>query len=78
MYKLIIIFITVISISACATRDLSPMELQKKQAELIKRCKGLKKDIDDLVGSPIRRNAAIEYYQSECNSRSDAAHYPVN
>ena len=54
------------------------MELQKKQAELIKRCKELKKDIDDLRGNPIRRNAAIEYYASECNVRTDAAHYPVN
>lgn len=78
MYKSIIFFITLGFLSACATKVLSPMELQKKQAELIKRCKELKKDIDDLVGSPIRRNAAIEYYQSECNARSDAAHYPVN
>ena len=78
MYKLIIVIITIVFLSACATPDLSPMELQKKQAELIKRCKGLKKDIDDLKGSPIRRNAAIEYYQSECNARSDAAHYRVN
>ncbi len=73
-----IVFITVVFLSACATQDLSPMELQKKQAELIERCKQLKKDIDELKGKPIRRNAAIEYYQSECNARTDAGHYPVN
>lgn len=60
---------------SCATKDLSPQQLQQRKAELMERCKQLKKDVNDLKGQPIQRNAAIEYYQSECVARTDAAYY---
>ncbi len=75
LQKSIIIILFVLSLGACATKDLTPKEIQEKRAELIKRCKELKKDIDDLKGSPIRRNAAIQYYDDECNARTDAGFY---
>jgi len=73
--KLILGLVLTLLLPGCATQDLSPTELQQRKVELIERCKKLKKDLDDLKGKPLQRNAAIEYYQSECVSRTDAAFY---
>ncbi len=52
---------------SCSSTPLNPVEEQKKQAELNQRCNKLKKEMDSLRGKPVRRNAAIEYYNSQCN-----------
>ncbi len=70
MFKLITTSVLIISLSgiltACATAELTPIEKQKKQAELLERCKKLKKDMDDLKGKPLRRNASTQAYEDEC------------
>jgi len=64
--RIMVIAILISGLFACASGELSPMEEQKKQVELIERCKKLKKEIDELKGSPVRRNAAIEYFNDQC------------
>jgi len=71
LLKLVLSILIIILLSACATKDLTPMEIQQKQTELIERCKKLKKDIDNLKGKPVRRNAAIEYFSDQCVTRTD-------
>ena len=75
MYNLIGLLVISLTLSGCVGRDLTPMEIQAKQAELVKRCLELKKDIENLKGKPIQRNAAIEYYNDECNTRTDPGFY---
>ena len=57
--------------TACANKELDPLEEQKRRAELIEHCKELKKDMDELKGKPILRNAAIETFRSQCTLRTD-------
>ena len=39
---------------------------ERQQAAKIERCKELKKQIEKLKGSPVRRTTAREYYAKEC------------
>ena len=59
----------VLLITGCINRspDQSPSELTKKQLiEKNKRCAKLQQQIKDLVGKPVRRTTAREYYEKEC------------
>ena len=47
------------------------MEKQKNRAELIEHCRKLKKDMDEMKGKPIRRNAATQSFNAECTLRTD-------
>ncbi len=57
--------------SACSSTPTDPAEKQKNFEERVKRCKKLKQEADELRGKPIRRNAALEYYQQECTVDGD-------
>lgn len=63
---LIIIGVGVLTLTACSSSPTDPEAIAKEQAEQRERCRQLQQDIEDLKGRPIRRGAAIEYYNSEC------------
>lgn len=50
---------------------MNSMETQKNFDERLKRCKKLKLEADALKGKPLRRNAALEYFQQECSVDGD-------
>lgn len=71
MYKLksallITTSVSLVFLSACSSSPTDPEVIAKEQAEQRERCKQLQQDIEDLKGRPVRRGAAIEYYNSEC------------
>lgn len=70
--KLLTVAILALLILSCSS-TFDPIEDQKKKAELIERCKKLKQEIDDLKGKPVRRSAAIEYFDEQCFVRPDPA-----
>ena len=73
--KIFLACFTAVLLSGCATKELDPIEQQKQQAELIERCKKLKKEIDELKGKPVRRSAAIEYFNDQCFVKPDPSKY---
>jgi len=58
--------VSIILLAACSSSPTDPEAIAKEQAEQRERCKQLQQDIEDLKGRPVRRGAAIEYYNSEC------------
>ena len=56
----------VLTLTACSSSPTDPETIAKEQAEQRERCRQLQHDIENLKGKPIRRGAAIEYYNSEC------------
>jgi hypothetical protein len=62
-------------LSACSSSSSDPSltreQAQQEEDELRDRCKKLQQDIEDLKGRPVRRGAALEYYQNECVHHSE-------
>jgi len=67
MIKVISLFFFLL-LASCASTPTDPLEVQKARQALMERCQKLKKEIVDLRGKPVRRNAAIKYYESECSA----------
>ncbi len=63
---LITIGVGALTLTACSSSPTDPETIAKEEAEQHERCRQLQQDIEDLKGRPIRRGAAIEYYNSEC------------
>jgi PBP1b-binding outer membrane lipoprotein LpoB len=57
-------------LSACSSSSDTALT-QQEEAELRERCKQLLQDAEDLKGRPVRRGAALEYYQNECVLRGE-------
>ena len=68
-FKLLLLMATTVCtffLTACSSQPVDPEVIAQEQAEQRERCKQLQQDIEDLKGKPVRRGAAIEYYNSEC------------
>ena len=57
-------------LSACSSSSDTALT-QQEEAELRERCKRLLQEAEDLKGRPVRRGAALEYYQNECVLRGE-------
>ena len=75
MLKITLIITVLALIPACATKDLTPLEKQEKKAELIEHCRELKREMDELKGQPIRRNAATQMFNSECRLTNEGGYF---
>lgn len=71
MLKLSLLILCSVTLTGCATSELTPLEEQQKRAELIERCRQLKKDMVELKGKPLRRNASTQAFNAECGLRTD-------
>lgn len=72
MHKSSILTLIVLMAGCASTANDPVAELEARKA-LIERCQKLKKEIVDLRGKPVRRNAAVKYYESECSALSARA-----
>ncbi len=73
MMKLLSV-ISFLLLFSCSSTPSDPIEEKKQQQALMERCNKLKKEIIALKGKPVRRNAAIKYYESECSSTNVNPH----